>query len=103
MALIKCKECGKEISDKAVACPNCGYPLKHPVPNYADIKLGYDIYLNDTYYDEKNNRYISEFEYLEAKERAEKEFMQAYEEGYTRKKKKYNLLKIEQWYIAYSN
>ncbi len=27
MALIKCPECGKEISDKAVFCPNCGFPL----------------------------------------------------------------------------
>lgn len=26
MALIKCLECGKEISDKAVACPSCGCP-----------------------------------------------------------------------------
>lgn len=26
MALIKCPECGKEISDKAAACPNCGCP-----------------------------------------------------------------------------
>lgn len=25
MALIKCKECGKEISDRATVCPNCGY------------------------------------------------------------------------------
>ena len=24
MALIKCKECGKEISDQAKVCPNCG-------------------------------------------------------------------------------
>lgn len=24
MALIKCKECGKDVSDKAKACPNCG-------------------------------------------------------------------------------
>ena len=28
MALIKCSECGKEISDKASACPNCGCPIK---------------------------------------------------------------------------
>ena len=28
MALIKCKECGKEISDKAKTCPNCGNPTK---------------------------------------------------------------------------
>lgn len=27
MALIKCPECGKEISDKAIMCINCGYPL----------------------------------------------------------------------------
>lgn len=27
MALIKCPECGKEISDSAVSCPNCGTPI----------------------------------------------------------------------------
>lgn len=27
MALIKCIECGKEISDKASSCPNCGCPI----------------------------------------------------------------------------
>lgn len=27
MALIKCPECGKEISDRAKACPSCAYPL----------------------------------------------------------------------------
>lgn len=26
MALINCPECGKEISDKAISCPNCGVP-----------------------------------------------------------------------------
>ena len=26
MALIKCSECGKEVSDRASACPNCGAP-----------------------------------------------------------------------------
>ncbi len=34
MALIKCTECGKEISDKAATCPNCGCPLIHiTLPN----------------------------------------------------------------------
>ena len=28
MALIKCPECGKEISDRAGTCPNCGYPIE---------------------------------------------------------------------------
>lgn len=27
MALINCAECGREVSDKAVSCPNCGYPI----------------------------------------------------------------------------
>ncbi len=27
MALIKCPECGKEVSDKAKACPKCGCPI----------------------------------------------------------------------------
>ena len=31
MALIKCPECGKEISDRASACPHCGYPLQEYV------------------------------------------------------------------------
>ena len=27
MALINCPECGKEVSDRAPACPNCGFPI----------------------------------------------------------------------------
>lgn len=27
MSLIKCPECGKEISDKAAVCPSCGNPI----------------------------------------------------------------------------
>ncbi len=27
MALIKCSECNKEISDKATSCPGCGAPI----------------------------------------------------------------------------
>lgn len=38
MALIKCPECGLSISDKAAACPNCGYPL-HPAPEPAEYEL----------------------------------------------------------------
>lgn len=29
MALKKCKECGKDVSTKALACPNCGNPIKN--------------------------------------------------------------------------
>lgn len=31
MALIKCKECGHEVSDKAEACPNCGCPVEKKI------------------------------------------------------------------------
>lgn len=27
MAIIKCPECGKEVSDKARVCPYCGIPI----------------------------------------------------------------------------
>lgn len=39
MALIKCKECGKEISDKAKTCPNCGNPIREEKIK-SDIKKG---------------------------------------------------------------
>lgn len=31
MALIKCPECGKKISDKAHTCIHCGYPLNEVI------------------------------------------------------------------------
>ena len=33
MALIKCKECGQEISDEALVCPNCGKPQRDKPPS----------------------------------------------------------------------
>ena len=30
MALIKCSECGKDVSDKAASCPGCGNPIAVP-------------------------------------------------------------------------
>lgn len=31
MALVKCPECGKKVSDKAEYCINCGYPMHHEI------------------------------------------------------------------------
>lgn len=28
MALLKCTECGKEVSENAEKCPNCGNPIR---------------------------------------------------------------------------
>ena len=36
MALFKCSECGKEISDKAAFCPHCGCPVVQTVATYND-------------------------------------------------------------------
>lgn len=43
MALIKCPECGHDVSDKAESCPNCGYKISE--------KTG-----NDTYEPQKQNK-----------------------------------------------
>ena len=42
MALIKCSECGKEASDKANACPNCGAPIKED-PIKKEINAGINV------------------------------------------------------------
>jgi len=39
MALIKCKECGAEISAQAKTCPKCGAPVKKPMPKGCLITL----------------------------------------------------------------
>ena len=41
MALIKCAECGRDVSDKASTCPNCGYPISKNVnTGMVQVKLG---------------------------------------------------------------
>ncbi|OUP06522.1 hypothetical protein B5F34_13955 [Mediterranea sp. An20] len=45
MALIKCSECGHEISDKATSCPNCGCPIDKKV---ACKECGYEMSATDT-------------------------------------------------------
>ena len=39
MALISCSECGKQISDKAAACPNCGAPVTAAAPGGAALAV----------------------------------------------------------------
>ena len=46
MAIIKCPECKREISDQADKCPHCGYPLRNkfetnkPMNSVLGIVLG---------------------------------------------------------------
>ena len=44
MALIKCPECGREISDKAVSCPGCGCQVES-----VHEKSEYDIIVEEIY------------------------------------------------------
>ena len=37
--MIKCPECGKEISDNALACPNCGYQLHKKKKGYLPLAI----------------------------------------------------------------
>lgn len=37
MALIKCNECGKDVSENAASCPNCGNPIKVQTKGYDRI------------------------------------------------------------------
>jgi uncharacterized membrane protein YvbJ len=46
MALIKCPECGKEISDQAIKCPKCGCPINETHVNFND--KAFDDFWNDT-------------------------------------------------------
>lgn len=41
MALLTCRECGKEVSDKAYTCPHCGYPLKEQEKTRYRLRIGH--------------------------------------------------------------
>ena len=38
MALIKCPECDLQVSDHAIACPHCGYPINTKVAKQQQSK-----------------------------------------------------------------
>ena len=50
MALIKCYECGKRISDKALACPKCGCPVGE-IADEQEFTQEKDLDSVDFYYD----------------------------------------------------
>ena len=39
MALVKCGECGGEVSDKAIACPKCGAKPESPISVNSNIEV----------------------------------------------------------------
>ena len=58
MALIKCPECGKQISNKAEVCPHCGINLKEKKILHKDpeeIKEAVEVTDTSSKYDSENN------------------------------------------------
>jgi hypothetical protein len=46
MAVVKCRECGKEVSDKAKSCPHCGVARPAPESKFGlYLKLGFGAVL----------------------------------------------------------
>ena len=52
MALIKCRECGQMISDKATRCPKCGCPTKIEVVQHQEDATTNDAHV---YYEEEHS------------------------------------------------
>lgn len=65
MALINCPECGKEVSDKASSCPNCGYPINIKEDcickvngTNVDLKFVFDVAINNNNISMEERAYI---------------------------------------------
>lgn len=56
MALIKCPECGKEISDQAASCPNCGCPVKKTNSDFGEDNSGKKVEISIKKLDIKLNK-----------------------------------------------
>lgn len=55
MALIKCPECGREISDKAESCPGCGCPRSELVQDKPeDTRSEFDRIVDEIFWEKPN-------------------------------------------------
>lgn len=68
MALIRCPECGREISDKAASCPNCGCPSSEfnrpPVPE--DTRSELDRIADEIFWENLGGRKDAAVEFAKA-------------------------------------
>lgn len=71
MALIKCPECGREISDKAKACIHCGYPIAE-IADMQEVAP-----LVEPTVDYKKQREIEKYNMLGDELRADKKYLAA--------------------------
>lgn len=93
MALIKCPECGKEISDTVEQCPHCGYSLKKKKDKNTIVKVVIGviavfivIFVARSVYDnaqqKKADQRAAELAALQASKEEEKAAQEAEEEAY---------------------
>lgn len=62
MALIKCPECGKEISDKSKQCMHCGYPIQERLQTNTKCYIdNYEYDFVDVFNLVKNGKYKEAF------------------------------------------
>ena len=66
MALVKCPECGKEFSDLAEMCPNCGYAAKYL--KYQEQRKHLTIVTADTFPDFAEQEWTKRCKWAEARE-----------------------------------
>ena len=57
MALINCPECGKEVSNKAKSCPNCGCPIE-VVNSTGEVKIKLSPLISSTGFNGKQKASI---------------------------------------------
>lgn len=51
--LVVCPECGKNVSDKAAACPNCGCPIQEIMKQFEFFEFDPNTMMGKTPEDEK--------------------------------------------------
>lgn len=63
MALIKCPDCGNEVSDKADSCPKCGYPIRREL-SYEETGEASELFKQEMPY--QRNQDIKDAVFLES-------------------------------------
>ena len=90
MALVKCPECGKEVSQHAAFCTQCGFPIENYVKNNLKECLQCNKLISkDTVVCEFCGCNLVEYQERKAKEEQERQIAEAIEAG---------KLKIFSWY-----
>jgi primosomal protein N' len=87
MALVKCKECGEEISKKAEKCPRCGSPQKKKTSLFTWIVTIFAVFWGFNYF-------ISDYDISPAEAKARKAETIARKAAAAAKEKRWTMLSL---------